>query len=141
MFCPINSARRKEHGSTDSTLHSYMSMLSSAEKDTWPRRLCAIVEKESVDECDKKTLFNAVLRADAELLDVSRADALLAKSREAFFLLAEKLIDAKRVVLATKLLNLAKKKQALSNKYFWLRRRLRAAVRRMYTRTRVDKPH
>lgn len=144
MFCPINSASRKECGSADRTLHSYISMLSGAEKDTWPRLFCAVIEKESADECDKKTLFNAVLRADVALLDVSCADTLLAKSREAFFLLAEKLIDAKRVVLATKMLNLARKESALPNKYFWLRKRLRAAVRCMYTahmRTHVDKTH
>lgn len=143
MFCPINRARKKS-GSADSALHSYTSMLSSAEKNAWPRLFSAIIEKECVDECDKKTLFNAVLQADVESLDVSHADTLLVKSREAFFLLVEKLIDVKRFVLARKMLNLAKKESVLSNKYFWLRKRLSAAIRSMYTMhmlVHVDKVH
>lgn len=144
MFCPINRGRIKECSEAGRALHSYISLLSSADKVEWSKLFCAIIEKESVDECDKKTLFNAVLQADIESLDVSRADALLVKSREAFFLLIEKLIDAKRVVLPTKMLNLARRESVFSNKYFWLRKRLRTAIRCMYTmhvRMHVDKTH
>ncbi|KAL0265644.1 UNVERIFIED_CONTAM: hypothetical protein PYX00_011358 [Menopon gallinae] len=125
MFCPINNRSQGESTSADNVLSKYLATLSCTEKETWPKLFRAIVGRDKVDECDKKTLFNAVLHANVEALGLFCADAVLRMSREVFFLLAERLIDANRVVLATKMLNLARKEAVLPNKYFLLKKRLR----------------
>lgn len=125
MFCPINRRNQEVGATTDSVLSKYLAMISCTEKETWPKLFRAIVSKDRVDERDKKALFNAVLHANVESLGLFRGDSILRVSKEVFFLLAERLIDANRVILATKMLNLARKKAVLPNKYFLLKKRLR----------------
>lgn len=125
MFNPLNkdSGRKGSQLSKDD-LDAYLREVQAIEEEELVL-IYSLLDKQDLSERDEKVLFNAILKADISLFDLGRTRSLFAKSKKAYFLVAEKLIDSGSLVAATKMLNLARFEDTFPNKYFYLKKRLR----------------
>lgn len=137
MFNPLNNddGNRKSLSSEDN-LSEYLAKIKPA-KDDRTELLYLILEQKCLDEKDEKLLFNIVLNVDIVSFDFTRSKQVLEKSRKTYFLIVEKLIDSEKLLLATKMLNMAGSAGVFVNKYFYLKKRLKACRSRYINHTKL----
>lgn len=124
MFNPINTSARgahKEHD--DDALNAYLAALPT---ENGVANLDTLLTQQKVTEASEKMMFNAILARGVDGLDIRKSGEVLARSKRVYFLIVEKLVDAGKIILARKMMNYAREKDVLPNKYFFLKKELQA---------------